>query len=70
MYAINQHNTEKLYELGLQELINNHIQFAKKYFQKAALQGHEYANRYFMCLCFEKDKSFARDVILCAEKRI
>jgi hypothetical protein len=70
MNTINQQDTEKLLEQGLQELIHNHIKFAKKHFQKAALQGHKYANRYFMCLCFEKDKSFARDVILCAEKRV
>ena len=68
--TINQQDTEKLYKLGLHELTNNHIRFAKKYFEKAALQGHEYANRYFMYLCFEKDKTFARDVILCAERRV
>ena len=62
----NQREIEKLFEMGLQELESNHISFAKKYLGNAAAQGHEYANKILMFLCCSKDKSFARDVILCA----
>lgn len=65
----NQQDTKKLFEQGLQELSNNHITYAKDYFVKAILQGHRLAVRYYVLLCHEKNKAFARDMILCAEKR-
>ncbi len=61
---------EKLFEQGLQELSDNHITYAKNRFAKAILRGHRLAVRYYVLLCREKDKTFARDVILCAEKQI
>lgn len=66
----NQIEVEELLRLGLQALVNNHINFAKTYFCNAAAQGHVYANKLLMFLCFSKDPSIARDVILCAEELI
>ncbi|MGD9153133.1 MAG: hypothetical protein PVG30_05715 [Gammaproteobacteria bacterium] len=61
-------NTEKLFQLGLKALADNHINFAKKYFEQALLCGHELSVRYYILLCRTEDKSLARDIILCAEK--
>ena len=60
---------EKLFKLGLKALANNHTNFAKRYFEKALLCGHELSVRYYFLLCQTKDKALARDIILCAEKR-
>lgn len=64
----NQKETKKLFELGLKELAENHIDFAKNYFEKALLRGHEVAVRYYFLLSQKKDISLVRDIILCAEK--
>lgn len=63
-------NTKKLFQLGLKELADNRIDFAKKYFEEALLCGHELSVRYYFLLCRTEDKALARDIILCAEKRI
>ena len=68
--ALNHKDTEKLFKLALQELANNHINFAKAYFEKATIKGHKHASKYIRCLYREKDKKFARDIILCAENKI
>lgn len=60
---------EKLFQLGLKSLADNHINFAKRYFENALLCGHELSARYCFLLYRAKDKSLARDIILCAEKR-
>ncbi|MGD9108182.1 MAG: hypothetical protein PVI75_03330 [Gammaproteobacteria bacterium] len=70
MMQTNQREIEKLLKLGLQALVDNRINFAKKHFCNAAAQGHEHANKLLMFLCCSKDPSIARDVILCAEKLI
>ena len=63
-------NARNLFELGMQELANNRIRFAKAYFKKAARQGNQCANKCFLFLCNEKDKALARDLLLCAERRV
>ncbi|MGD9152492.1 MAG: hypothetical protein PVG30_02390 [Gammaproteobacteria bacterium] len=63
-------NKEKLFQLGLKALADNHINFAKLYFEQALLDGHELSVRYHFFLCRTEDKSLARDVILCAERKI
>ena len=70
MNTTNQQDTKQLFELGLEELAQNHFRFAKKYFRKASSQGHKHANRFLILLCCSKDKTLARDLILCAERRI
>jgi len=62
--------TEKLFQLGLQALADNHVNFAKRHFENALLCGHELSVRYYFLLCCAKDKSLARDIILCAERKI
>jgi hypothetical protein len=62
--------TSKLLELGLQALIDNHFNYAITCFRRAALCGNKLAHRYHMLLRCEKDKSLARDLILCAERRV
>ncbi|MGD9152751.1 MAG: hypothetical protein PVG30_03720 [Gammaproteobacteria bacterium] len=63
-------NTNKLFQLGLKALANNHINFAKRCFEKALLCGHKLSVRYYLLLCRTKDKDLARDIILCAERKI
>ncbi|MGD9152901.1 MAG: hypothetical protein PVG30_04490 [Gammaproteobacteria bacterium] len=70
MMQTNQREAEELLQLGLQALVNNRIDFAKKYFCNAAVQGDEHANRLLMFLCCSRDQSLARDIILCAERLI
>ncbi len=60
----------RLLDLGLQALIDNRFDYAITYFRRAALCGNELARRYHILLCCEKDKSLARDLILCAERRV
>lgn len=62
--------TEKLFQLGLKALADNQINFAKRHFENALLCGHELSVRYYLLLCSTKDKTLARDIILCAEKKI
>lgn len=66
--TLNHKDTEKLLKLALHELANNRIYFAKTYFEKATLRGHKYASVCLRCLCRERDKKLARDIILCAKK--
>ena len=63
-------NTEELFEIGLEELTNNHFRLARKYFRKAARHGHKVAKRFLIFLYCSKDQSLARDLILCAEGRV
>lgn len=67
---MNKINAETLFEFGLEELAKNHFSFARKYFRKASCQGHKIANRFLILLCCSKDQNLARDLILCAERRI
>lgn len=59
---------EQLFQLGLKALADNHINFAKRHFENALLCGHELSVRYYFLLYRAKDKSLARDIILCAER--
>ncbi len=67
---ISEKGTNKLIELGIEALIDNHVDHATTYFKRAAMRGDRWANRYYALLRYEEDIAFARDLILCAEGRV
>ncbi len=63
-------DTNRLIELGVEALVDNHLDHATTYFKRAAIRGNLWANRYYALLRYEENAAFSRDLILCAEGRI
>ncbi|MGD9153723.1 MAG: hypothetical protein PVG30_08770 [Gammaproteobacteria bacterium] len=66
----NEENMDMYFELAIKALIKNHFKSAMKYFKQSISHGSKRAYIYHNFLRCYEDIMLARDIILCAEKRI
>ncbi|MGD9108168.1 MAG: hypothetical protein PVI75_03255 [Gammaproteobacteria bacterium] len=66
----NEENMDMYFELAIKALIQNHFKSCMMYFKQSISHGNKRAYTYRNFLCCYKDIILARDIILCAEKRI
>ena len=66
----NKKHTCSYFELGINALADNHFKSAMKYFRESISLGNKRAYTYCNFLRNYEDIMLARDIILCAEKRI